>query len=52
MDCPGEAHDTRLAGKLLSRLKFGSMLLVDRGYEADWIREPAMKKGRVGQHAA
>ena len=35
---PGEAHDNRLAGKLLSRLKAGSMLLADRGYDADWIR--------------
>lgn len=43
---PGEAHDVRLAGKLLSRLKPGSMLLADRGYDADWIRELAMKKGR------
>ena len=42
---PGEAHDVRLAGKLLSRLKSGSMLLADRGYDADWIRELAMKKG-------
>jgi transposase len=41
----GEAHDNRLAGKLLSRLKSGSMLLADRGYDADWIREPALKKG-------
>jgi transposase len=41
----GEAHDNRLAGKLLSRLKSGSMLLADRGYDADWIRERAMKKG-------
>jgi transposase len=40
----GEAHDNRLAGKLLSRLKSGSMLLADRGYDADWIRELAMKK--------
>src|SRR5262249_33571342 len=39
------AHDNRLAGKLLSRLKSGSMLLADRGYDADWIREFAMKKG-------
>ena len=31
----GEAHDNRLAGKLLSRLKSGSMLLADRGYDAD-----------------
>ena len=29
---PGEAHDNRLAGKLLSRMKPGSMLLADRGY--------------------
>ena len=46
---PGEAHDNRLAGKLLSRLKAGSMLLADRGYDADWIRELA---GRLGQHPA
>jgi transposase len=31
---PGEAHDVRLAGKLLSRLKSGSMLLADRGRRA------------------
>jgi transposase len=42
---PGEAHDVRLAGKLLSRLKSGSMLLADRGYDADWNKELAMKKG-------
>jgi transposase len=42
---PGEAHDVRLAAKLLSRLKPGSMLLADCGYDADWIRELAMKKG-------
>jgi transposase len=38
---PGEAHDNRLAGKLLSRMKPGSMLLADLGYDADWIRELA-----------
>ena len=36
---PGEAHDVRLAGNLLSRLKSGPMLLADRGYDADWISE-------------
>jgi transposase len=41
----GEAHDNRLAGKLLSRLKSGSMLLADRGYDADWIR--ALARGRA-----
>lgn len=33
-----EAHDNRLAFKLLSRLKSGTMLLADLGYDADWIR--------------
>ena len=41
----GEAHDNRLAGKLLSRLKSGTMLLADRGYDADWIRALAANKG-------
>jgi transposase len=42
---PGEAHDNQLVGKLLSRLRAGSMLLADRGYDADWIRELAIRKG-------
>ena len=41
----GEAHNNRLAAKLLSRLKPGSMLLADRGYDADWIRELAAERG-------
>ena len=41
----GEAHDNRLAGRLLSRLKSGTMLLADRGYDADWIRALASKRG-------
>src|SRR6202021_1417777 len=41
----GEAHDNRLAGKLLSPLKSGTLLLADRGYDADWIRALAAKKG-------
>ncbi|MBR0706291.1 MULTISPECIES: IS5 family transposase [Bradyrhizobium] len=40
---PGEAHDNRLAGKLLSRMKPGSA--GGRGYDADWIGELAIKKG-------
>ena len=40
----GEAHDNRLAGSLLSRLKSGSMLLADRGYDADWIRALVTKR--------
>ena len=41
----GEAHDNRLAGRLLSRLKSGAMLLADRGYDADLIRTLAAEKG-------
>ena len=41
----GESHDNRLAGKLLSRLKSGAMLLADRGYDADWIRPYAAARG-------
>ena len=41
----GEAYDNRLAGKLLSRLKSGTILLADRGYDADWIRALAARKG-------
>ena len=41
----GEAHDNRLADKLLARLKSGTMLLADRGYDADWIRALASKRG-------
>ena len=41
----GEAHDNRLAGRLLSRLKSGSMLLADRGYDADWIRALVSERG-------
>jgi transposase len=40
----GEAHDNRLAGKLLSRLKSGTMLLADRGYDADWTRALAAER--------
>ena len=40
-----EAHDNRHAGKLLSRLKSGTMLLADRGYDADWIRALATERG-------
>jgi transposase len=41
----GEAHDNRLTAKLLSRLKSGSMLLADRGYDADWIRDVVRQHG-------
>ena len=40
----GEAHDNRLALKLLSCLR-GSMLLADRGCDADWIRAFVNEQG-------
>jgi hypothetical protein len=44
----GEAHDNRLALSLLSRLRSGSMLLADRGYDPDWIRAFATQRGVLG----
>ena len=41
----GEAHDNRLAGKLLSRLKSGAIAARRPGYDADWIRTLAAEKG-------
>ncbi|UVC19103.1 IS5 family transposase [Mesorhizobium onobrychidis] len=41
----GEAHDNRLCSVLLSGLHPHTMLLADRGYDADWIRELISAKG-------
>jgi IS5 family transposase len=41
---PGEAHDNRLCSVLLSALPAQTMLLADRGYDADWIRQLARHK--------
>jgi transposase len=42
---PGEAHDDRLCSVLLRALLPQTMLLVDRGYDADWIRELVRQQG-------
>jgi transposase len=42
---PGEAHDNRLCSVLLSGLLPQTMLLADRGHDADWIRELARQQG-------
>ncbi|WP_354181389.1 IS5 family transposase [Bradyrhizobium sp. LA6.1] len=42
---PGEAHDNRLCSVLLSALLPQTMLLADRGYDANWIRELARQQG-------
>jgi transposase len=42
---PGEVHDNRLCLVLLSALLPQTMLLADRGYDADWIRALARQQG-------
>lgn len=42
---PGEAHDNRLCPVLLAGLRPRTMLLADRGYDADWIRELVDEQG-------
>lgn len=42
---PGEAHDDRLCPFLLARLRPRTMLLADRGYDADWIRMLVNQQG-------
>jgi transposase len=42
---PGEAHDNRPCSVLLGALLPQTMLLADRGYDADWIRELARQQG-------
>jgi transposase len=42
---PGETHDNQLCSVLLSELRPQTMLLGDRGYDADWIRALATEQG-------
>jgi hypothetical protein len=42
---PGETHDNRLCPELLAGLQPQSMLLADRGYDADWIRALVRQQG-------
>jgi transposase len=41
----GEVHDNRLCSVLLTGLRPRTMLLADRGYDADWIRALAIWQG-------
>ena len=41
----GEAHDNRLVPELIEGLEPKTMLLADRGYDADWIRDLIWKRG-------
>ena len=42
---PGEAHDNRLCPVLLAGLQPKTMVLADRGYDADWIRALVNEQG-------
>ena len=42
---PGETHDNRLCPVLLAGLRPRTMVLADRGYDADWIREFVNQQG-------
>jgi|SRR5436190_21698116 len=42
---PGETHDNQLCTELLMGLQAKSMLLADRGYDADWIRALVDQQG-------
>ena len=42
---PGEAHDNRLCPVLLAGLLPKTMVLADRGYDADWIRALVNEQG-------
>jgi transposase len=42
---PGEAHDNRLCRVLLAGLQPKTMVLADRGYDADWIRALVSEQG-------
>lgn len=41
----GEVHDNRAAGDLLQGLKENAMVLADKAYDADWIRELVRDQG-------
>ena len=42
---PGEAHDNRLCSVLLAGLRPQTIVLADRGYDADWIRAFVNQQG-------
>lgn len=42
---PGQTHDIHAAAELLRDIRKGQMLLADRAYDADWLREMVFEKG-------
>ena len=47
---PGEAHDNRLCSVLLAGLRPQTIVLADRGYDADWIRQFVREQGAWGDY--
>lgn len=42
---PGQVHDNQVVPDLLSQLQPNSMVLADRAYDADWIRDLIQDQG-------
>lgn len=43
----GQAHDGRSAQDMLASVGPGQVLLADRGYDADYLREPLLARGAL-----
>ena len=44
---PGQAHDTTAARHLLQRLQPNQLVLADKAYDADWIRDLIWEQGAI-----
>lgn len=42
---PGQTHDIKAAAALLEDIGEGQMLLADKAYDADWLREMVSERG-------
>jgi len=42
---PGEMHDIKAAAELLDHMSEGQMLLADKAYDADWLRDFVRERG-------
>jgi transposase len=42
---PGQTHDIKAAAELLSDIRKGQMVLADRAYDADWLRNMVSEQG-------
>lgn len=42
---PGQTHDIKAASELLEGIGKGQMLLADKAYDADWLRQMVAERG-------